>query len=66
MPTTLTFIIIIISHFLTHPRSHLVHLWLPSDLSSVTPPLILRAVVRISARGFKKGLQRTSVCFVCT
>ena len=33
------------------PRSHLDHLWLLSDLSSVTP-IILRAVVRISARDF--------------
>lgn len=50
MSAPLTFIIIII-YFSTYPQSHLDHLWLLSDHLSLTPPIILRAVVRISTRG---------------
>ena len=43
---------IIIIRFSSDPRSHLDHLWLLSDLLSVTPPIILCAIVGMSARFF--------------
>ena len=41
-----------IIHFSTQPRAHLDYQWLLTDSSSATPPIVICAVVRISARGF--------------